>query len=133
MPGKGLIIAGAILAIVRGAIQFVVAGLNVRSLSLLETIFPGISVGIWFELIMAIALIAGGVVCLFKSTSFASRPNIRIFGIAVIVLGIVDLVFTGVLTSSIASGIGSFLLCLLIGLLLIAGSAKKATPVSLGN
>lgn len=128
MAGKGLIIAGGVIAVVRGGIQAITA-LPLLGNQKLEALLPGIGPIVIYEAVMAVVLIVGGIVALVKCGTPSAGGGIRGFGIAIIALGVVDLIWTmSVLggPDGMASGLGSLAVCAVAGGLLIAGGAKLA-------
>lgn len=121
---SGLVLAGGIIAIIRGVLQFI---------SNIGQEFPaGLGYLKYMEVIAAVALIAIGIFAIVKSASPSAAGIIRGLGMGVIAWAIINSVVGyqafssfGVDFSTMAPMMfGSFLMLTLIGVFLVLGSNK---------
>lgn len=126
MKRDGLILAGGILAILRGVFGTFSALALVPSLGAIEQAVPGLALLVMFELLVSIAVLAIGIFAVVKANETSQGKNISNLGLAIIGAGIVDLLWgLAVLgPSGIAGGIGSLFALLLIGGLLRYGGIR---------
>lgn len=134
MKRDGLIIAGGVIAILRGLLGVFVWLANLGFMSAAENLIPGISLLLNFELVLALAILAIGIFAIVRSNAPASAGVIRNAGIVIIVAGVVDAVWaialSGADSTSLPSAFGSILALALIGALLIAGAGRLSRAQS---
>ncbi len=126
MAGRGLVIAGGVVAIVRGVLQ-AISAIPVLGEQGLDAIVPGLTGLIWFEAIMAVLLIVIGALALVRSSSPRSGGEVRNLGIVAGLLGIANAAWAWAvfgaagLSAAITPALGTLAVCLLVAGLLIAG------------
>lgn len=128
MKRNGLVLAGGIIATIRGVLGAVLGVGTLSTLSVGESLFPGYSAVIVFEFLVSLALIAVGIFAIVKSADRTAGPIIRVVGIVVLAIAVIDLIWAiAVLgANAYSSGIGSLLVLGLIGALLTVGGARLA-------
>lgn len=128
MKRNGLVLAGGIIATIRGVLGAVLGAGTLTTLSVGESLFPGYSAVIVFEILVSLALIAVGIFAIVKSADRTAGPIIRAVGLAVIAVAVIDLVWAIVVLGSAAysSGAGSLVVLGAIGALLTAGGTRLA-------
>lgn len=131
MKRNGLILAGGIIAIVRGALGSLTALGGLTSIDLIEEVAPGYGVIFAFETFLSVGILVLGIYAVAKANDPGAARTIRGGGIAIIVAGLVDFVWAAALFGGsaevIAGGLGSVVALLLIGGLLAAGAARLQT------
>jgi hypothetical protein len=128
---NGLILAGGIIAILRGVFG-TLTGLGGFSLvAEVEQIAPGYGLIYTYEVFVSVAVLAIGVFAVVKANDPQSAGIIRVLGYAVIAAGIIDFIWAtvlfGVSAAVIASGLGAIAALVLIGSLLVVGSGRLAS------
>jgi len=126
MKRDGLILAGGILAILRGAFGTISAVLLIPSLGAVEQAVPGLALLVVFELLVSIGVLIIGVFAVMKSNSTRHAMTISYLGLAISGAGIVDLLWVLAVAgpSAVGSAIGSLFALLLIGGLLRWGGLR---------
>ncbi len=131
MKRNGLILAGGIIAILRGVFG-TLTGLGGFSLvAEVEQIAPGYGLIYTYEVFVSVAVLAIGVFAVVKANDPQSAGIIRVLGYAVIAAGIIDFIWATILFGAsaavIASGLGAIAALVLIGSLLVAGAGRLAS------
>ncbi|WP_166865690.1 hypothetical protein [Salinibacterium sp. ZJ70] len=131
MKRSGLLVAGGILAILRGAFgTFSGVGMT-GDYAALDAVVPGISAVLAFELIASIALVVLGIWALSLTPDPSKAGQITGWGWVIIAAGVVDMVWATAILGGAASpaAIGSLLAFGLIGGL-FAGCAGQMSPAA---
>jgi hypothetical protein len=128
MKRNGLVLAGGIIATIRGVLGALLGVGTLGTLSAGESLFPGYSAVIVFEFLVSLALIAVGIFAIVKSADRTAGPIIRVVGIVVIAIAVIDAIWAIVVLgpAAYASSAGSVVVLGLIGALLAAGGARLA-------
>ncbi len=131
MKRNGLILAGGIIAIIRGSLGTLAGFAGLSTIGEIERFAPGYGLIFAFEMGVSIAVLIAGIYAVTKANDPQSAGTIRGWGIAIIVAGIIDFlwgiaVFGGT-AEVIASGLGSIFALMLIGSLLMAGARRLQT------
>ncbi|MBB4071550.1 hypothetical protein EII31_01870 [Leucobacter sp. OH2974_COT-288] len=121
---SGLVLAGGIIAIIRGFLQFIS--------NIAQELPAGLAYLKYMEVIAAVALIAIGIFAIVKSASPSAAGIIRGLGMGIIAWAIINSVVgyqalmpLGVDFSTLAPAMfGSFVLLTLIGVFFVVGSNK---------
>ncbi|MEO8528579.1 MAG: hypothetical protein ABI435_05835 [Pseudolysinimonas sp.] len=128
MKRNGLIIAGGVIAILRGIFGTLVGLGNLPSVNQLNLLVPGYTPVFYYELLLSIAVLIIGIYSLVKAIDPGSAGTIRILGIVIIAAGVVDgvwaLALLGGSATAIPSALGSVAALALIGGLLLAGATR---------
>jgi len=128
---NGLILAGGIIAILRGVFGTLTGLGGFALVGEVEQIAPGYSLIYTYEVLVSVVVLAIGVYAVVKANDPASAGIIRILGYVVIAAGIIDFIWAtvlfGVSAAVIASGLGAIAALVLIGSLLIAGAGRLAS------
>lgn len=131
MKRNGLILAGGIIAIIRGALGSLTALGGFASIELIEEVAPGYAVIFVFESFLSVGILILGIYAVAKANDPGAARTIRGGAFAVIAAGIVDFVWAAALFGGsaevIAGGLGSVVALLLIGGLLAAGASRLQT------
>ncbi len=130
MKRNGLLVAGGIIGIFRGVIGTIAGFINARYVGQIAEFFPGYQGAFYFEMVLSIAILVGGIWVVIKSNDPARASAIRAAGIALLVAGVIDFFWSiGILrvgTAVIASALGAILAYAVIAMLLIFGSRRLA-------
>lgn len=132
MKRDGLVLAGGIIATIRGVVGTLLGFSTLGTLGVGESLFPGYTAVIVFEFLISLALIAVGILAILKSADPAFGGVIRAIGIGIIALAVIDIVWAIVVLggNAVASGFGSLVVLGLIGGLLLAGGTRLARSAS---
>ena len=130
MKRSGLVLAGGIIGIIRGALGTFVGIANLAILGTIEAVIPGAGAVLVFEFLLSIAILIVSIWAIVKANDAGAASAIKGWGIVFIAAGVVDLVWTvGLMGSApevIGSAIGSLTALTLIGGLLVAGASGLA-------
>jgi len=131
MKRDGLVLAGGIIAAIRGVVGTQFGFSTLGTLGVGESLFPGYTAVIVFEFLISLALIAIGILAIVKSNDPAFGAVIRGIGIGIIAVAVIDIIWAIVVLGSAAasSGVGSLVVLGLIGSLLLAGGTRLARGV----
>lgn len=123
MQRSGLVIAGGILGILRGAFGGLTGISVIGDYAAFDAIIPGASGVLGFELLVSVLALAGGIWALVVSGNASKAGAITALGWVILSCGLVDLIWATALmgSSALASAAGSLFALALIGALLIAG------------
>lgn len=128
MKRNGLVLAGGIIGILRGAFGIFTGVTLFPSLGEFDAVIPGIQALILFEFALAAVILIVSIWAIVKANDPTSGSAIRGWGIAIALAGVVDLIWGMTLMGpqGAASGVGSLIALALIGILLAAGGNALA-------
>jgi hypothetical protein len=128
MNRDALVLAGGIIATIRGVVGVLLGITTFGTLEIGESLFPGYTAVIVFEFLISLALIAIGILAIVKSADPAFGGMIRAIGIGIMAVAVIDVVWAIVVLggAAVASGVGSLVVLGLIGSLLLAGGTRLA-------
>lgn len=131
MKRNGLILAGGIIAILRGLFGTLTGLGGFSIVAEVEQVAPGYGLIYTFEVLVSLAVLAIGIFAVVKANDPQSAPLIRILGYAIIAAGFIDFIWATILFGAsaavIASGLGAIAALVLIGSLLVVGSGRLAS------
>jgi hypothetical protein len=123
---NGIILAGGILGVLRGAFGAVFGLLGLATVAQIEQVLPGYTSIFVFELLLSLVVLAVGIYAIVKSNDPTTAGTVRVLGIAIIVGGVVDAVWGSALLQGTSSGtssaFGSLVALAVIGVLLVLGA-----------
>jgi len=131
---NALLIVGGILGILRGILGAFSGIGSLSTVSMIESIIPGYTPVFVYEFVLSFVVLGAAIFVLVKSNDPGSAGAIRGWGIAIIIAGVIDLVWTlalvGGAPEGIAAGLGSLGALALIGGLFVGGASRlsKASP-----
>jgi hypothetical protein len=128
MRRDGLIVAGGILGVLRGAFGLFAGLSNTATLSQISQIIPGYTQIFYYELAVSLVILIVAIYALVKANDRHSAGTIRGLGIAIIVAGVVDafwsIALLGGSPTVFGAAFGSVAALSLIGGLLAAGGTR---------
>lgn len=128
MSRNGVIVAGGILGVLRGTFGGFIGLGGVATVNEIDRIIPGYSGIFWFELLLSIGILIVAIYALVKAKDPSAAGDIKGWGIAIIIAGVVDLVWAlalvGGAPESVGAALGSLAALALIGGLLAAGATS---------
>lgn len=134
MPRDGLILAGGILGVLRGAFGSFIGLANTGTVTDLNQLLPGYSQIFFFELALSVVILIVAIYALVKANDPHSGGTIRGWGIVIIVAGVVDmwwsLALLGGTSTAVGAAFGSVIALGLIGGLLAGGGSRLARRAS---
>jgi hypothetical protein len=130
---SGLVLAGGIIAVIRGLAGTVLTLTTLPTIEVVEPFSPGFGALIMFEVVVMIATFVMGIWAIVSSRKPTRAHAIKICGIVIIAVSAIDLVWgialLGATAGTLGTGVGLVVAVGLIGGLLIAGSRRLAKQV----